>query len=452
MKSRMPAFWALLPVLAFGAEAPGPPPLPADLGDLLRQAEAMSPAIRAAGARLEAARRRPAQAGAPPDPEVSLSYLNDGVSGLTYGESEFSALSLTWTQEIPYPGKLRRSGEVATFAVEGAEKDRERVRFQVRAAVTAAYADLLRLDRTFIILAESHDTLVSLEQSARRRYEVGEGIQESVLKAQTGILRLEAEMARVSEDRRAAESRLNAAIGRAAGTPIGPAEAMPEGGLTADEEALQEEAVAASPEIGALAAAVRGGESGVILARLDLKPDFIWSASYQNRDGLDPMVMGSFGLRLPLHRARKQAQAVSEKESELVAAQQDLADLQARTRASVRETVSRVRRAERLLALFKQGIVPQAASTLESAQASYRSGRIGFLDVLNDLMALLEARIDQAAQASERLQALAALEPLLARELIQAPAGNAGVVLPAGASREAGEPPAGTGGEHGTDR
>ncbi|MEK7282489.1 MAG: TolC family protein [Acidobacteriota bacterium] len=446
MKSRMPAFWALLPVLAFGAEDPGQPP-PADWGDLLRQAQVLSPAIHAAGARLEAARRRPVQAEAPPDPEVSLSYLNDGVSGLTYGESEFAALSLTWTQEVPYPGKLRRTGEVASFGAERAGKELERVRFQVRAAVTTAYADLHRLDRTGAILAEIHDALVSLEQSARRRYEVGEGIQESVLKAQTGILRLEAEMARVSEDRRAAEARLNAAIGRAAGTPIGPATALPEGSLSGDEEALQEAAVAASPEIGALAAAVRGEEAGVRLARLDLKPDFIWSASYQNRDGLDPMVMGSFGVRLPLHRARKQAQAVSEKEAELVAAQQDLADLQVRTRASVREIVSRVRRAERLLVLFGQGIIPQAASTLESARASYRSGRIGFLDVLNDLTVLLEARIDLAVQESERLQALAELEPLLARELIRALDGAVG------SRREAGEPPpAGAGGQHGTDR
>jgi outer membrane protein TolC len=157
--------------------------------------------------------------------------------------------------------------------------------------------------------------------------------------------------------------------------------------------------------------------------------------------------MGSFGVRLPLHRARKQAQAVSEKEAELVAAQQDLADLQAHTRASVREIVSRVRRAERLLALFGQGIIPQAASTLESAQASYRSGRIGFLDVLNDLIVLLEARIDLAVHESDRLQALAELEPLLARELIRAPTGAAG------SRREAGEPPpAGAGGQHGTDR
>src|SRR5688572_27764688 len=142
MRSRSPAFLVLLPVLAFGAEVSGPPGPPADLGELLRLAEAQNPAIRAAGARLEAARSRPSQAGAPPDPEVSLSYLNDGISRLTYGESEFSALSLTWTQEVPYPGKRRRSGDVAAFAVEGAEKGRELVRFRVRAAVTAAYADL----------------------------------------------------------------------------------------------------------------------------------------------------------------------------------------------------------------------------------------------------------------------------------------------------------------------
>jgi outer membrane protein TolC len=127
-------------------------------------------------------------------------------------------------------------------------------------------------------------------------------------------------------------------------------------------------------------------------------------------------------MRVPLHRQRKQAQAVLQKESELLAARKDLDDLQVRIQASVRELVSRVRRADRLLSLFGQGVIPQANSTLESAQTSYRVGRIGLLDVLNDLTALLDARTELATQESERLQALAALEPLLGRELIQVPA------------------------------
>jgi len=426
MKALLRLLAAILPVMALAAgtaESTGP----ADLADLLRQAETSSPAIRAAEARFAAALRAPSQAQSPPDPEISLSYLNDGVSSFTLGESEFSTLSITWTQEQPYPGKLRGAGDVAQLDSERLARDLERARLQVAAGVKSAYADLYRLDATRVILDETRGFLETLAQGARRRYEVGEGIQESVLKAQTEILRLEADIARVEQDRRAAEIRLNAAIGRAAGLPIGPATLLPEAALAGSEQEIADAAVAASPEVAALEAAARREQAALRLARLDLKPDFIWSASYQNRDGLDPMVMGSFGLRLPLHRERKQAQAVAQKEAELQAARHDLAEIQVRTRAAALEMVSRVRRAERLLVLFGQGVVPQARSTLESARASYGVGRIAFLDVLNDLTALFGARVELLTQEADHLQALAALEPLLARELIRVPpAGSAG--------------------------
>lgn len=406
-----------IPALAGVAE-----PVPsADLAALIAEAEASSPALGAAAARLEAAGRVPAQAQAPPDPEVSVSYLNDGVSRFTLGETEFSNLSLTWTQEVPYPGKLRRSGEAARADVEVAAKELERMRFEIAAAVKSGYADLYRLDRTAAILQETRSVLESLGQAARSRYEVGQGIQESVLKAQTEILRLEAEQARVNQDRKAAEARLNAVVGRNPDTPIGPAIALPEGSLPGGAESLAEAAVAASPEIGGLQAAVRRSEATRLRARLDLKPDFIWSASYQYREAIDPMVMAMFGVRLPLYRGRKQAQALLQAESELLAAGHELADRQVRTRALVREIVSRVERAERLLAIYGQGVIPQARGALESAQASYGVGRIAFLDLLNDVTVLLNARIELASQESERLQALAALEPLVARELVRAP-------------------------------
>ena len=84
----------------------------------------------------------------------------------------------------------------------------------------------------------------------------------------------------------------------------------------------------------------------------------------------------------------------------------------------MRELVSRVQRAERILALLDQGVIPQARGALESARASYSVGRLGFLDLLNDLVVLLDARTDLATQASERVQSLAALEPALSRDLV----------------------------------
>ena len=69
----------LIPVSTIRAEEI-PETVPADLSALLKEAEAGSPAIRAAGARLEAARLVPSQAQASPDPEASIAYVNDGYS------------------------------------------------------------------------------------------------------------------------------------------------------------------------------------------------------------------------------------------------------------------------------------------------------------------------------------------------------------------------------------
>jgi len=413
----------LLPLWAPWGMASEPSIPAADPAALLREAEESNPAILAAQARFEAARHVPSQAEAPPDPEVSVAYTNDTLSQFTLGESEFSILSLSWTQEIRAFGKRKQAGEVALRTSEVAEKEVERVRREVLSQVKQAYAELLRLDRTAIILQEIHGILESLEETARRRYEVGEGIQESVLKAQTEILFLDAESTRVAQDRQEAQARLNAAIGRSAGTTLGPTEISLRGELPEDVDSLAQASLIGSPEIGALEAEVGRASAAAEFARLEQKPDFIWSASYQYRGDLDPMVMGMFGVRLPLYKARKQAQALAQAESDLLASRQDLANQQIKTQSAIRELFARAQRSDRLLALYRQGIVPQAESTLESARASYSVGRLGFLDLFNDLKVVLDARKDEVSLEAERVQALAALEPLVGRDLVGPPEG-----------------------------
>jgi cobalt-zinc-cadmium efflux system outer membrane protein len=410
---------ALLPAAAVAAAGT---PSPADLGALLREAGENSPALRAAAARLEAARRAPAQANTLPDPEVSLSYTNDGLSSFTYGESEFSNLTLTWRQEVPHPGKREQAAEVAEESARVAATEFERARLEVVSEVKSTYADLYRLDQTATFLDETRQALTTMAESARRRYEVGEGVLETVLKAQTEILRLEADKERVSGDRRGAEARLNAMLGRAEDAPIGPVAILPGWTWPADAEDPAQAAMAQSPSVAVLQASAHRAEARAQLARLDLKPDFIWSAAYQSRDGLDPMVMGLFGLRLPLHKGKKQEEALLAAESEFRAAQQDLADIRLRTRAQVQDFTARFHRADRLVTLYSQGVVPQARSTLDSARTAYGVGRLPFLDLMNDQVVVLEARIQLASEEAARMQALAALEPLLGRELIEAPA------------------------------
>jgi cobalt-zinc-cadmium efflux system outer membrane protein len=417
---RIPIVVLAFVLMAVVAAAESPPAPAADPAALLKEAEEKSPLLRAARARLEGSRHVSSEVSAPPDPEVSLAYTNDGLSQFTLGESEFAILALSWTQEIRPAGKRRAAGEAAASASEAGERQLDRLRYQVLATVKIAYADLFRIDRTARILEEIRATLGSLEETARRRYDVGQGTQESVLKAQTEMLLLDAESTRLVQDRKQAESRLNAAVGRPAATEVGPAE-TPLAGRLPGESALRDRVEGnESPEIAALEAEVRRSQAEAKLARLEKKPDMFWSASYQYRGDLDPMVMGMFGVRLPLYDDRKQSQAVARAESELVAAGAELANRRILAESELRELMARTERADRLIRLYDEGILPQASSTLESAQVSYSVGRIALLDILGDLKTLLEARKDRAMLEAERVQALAALEPLVGQELVGA--------------------------------
>src|SRR5262249_7597713 len=69
--------------------------------------------------------------------------------------------------------------------------------------------------------------------------------------------------------------------------------------------------------------------------------------------------------------------------------------------------------AERLLALYEQGIIPQAATSLESAMAGYETGKVDFLTLINNLTVLLNFEMDYYKELSNQKKALAQLEELV---------------------------------------
>ncbi|MBI3449696.1 MAG: TolC family protein [Acidobacteria bacterium] len=398
---------------------------PLDLAALLREAEVNNPEIAALRLRQEAARLVPGIAEVPPDPVVSVSYLNDTVTGFTLGRSEFSNLAFGWTQEIPFPGKLRLGGEVASREVEMVRSRLEAARLGVAAAIKGAYADLYRIDRSASILGERRSLLVSLMQTARARYETGEGLLENVLRAQSEITRLDLEVERLGQERLSAGAVLNTMAGRIEDRPLAEATELPVPAGEMDPRALEAEALARAPEIHEREAAVLRDEARLDLARKQLKPDLIWGAAYQNRGGIPPMVMGTFGLRLPIYRERKQVQAIAQVRSETDASKQEVLAARLNVAARVRDLAARASRAGTLSSLYREALIPQSLSALDSASAAYGVGRADFLTLLDDFSAVLAYEIDYETQRAARVAALAALEPLTGRELVAASRGEA---------------------------
>ena len=79
-------------------------PNPIDLAWAVERARQHNPEIQAADARWRAMRERPPQAGALPDPAVTVRYHNEDW-GLSFGRSDFSFVEVGVEQEVPFAGK-----------------------------------------------------------------------------------------------------------------------------------------------------------------------------------------------------------------------------------------------------------------------------------------------------------------------------------------------------------
>ncbi len=86
-------------------------------------------------------------------------------------------------QEIPFPGKLRLRGEIADHEAEVLWWDYEAKRRAVVAEVKAAYYGYFSSHRAIEITRKNQDLLEKLVAIAETRYQVGEGIQQDVLRS-----------------------------------------------------------------------------------------------------------------------------------------------------------------------------------------------------------------------------------------------------------------------------
>lgn len=391
---------------------------PLDLAALLREAEERSPVFAAAKSRRSAAETVPLQSEAYPDPLATVTYQNESFDDFTLGDSPDAFLAFSWTQEVPYPGKRDLAREAASAEMTVASRRVDRIRRDLSSRVKRTYTELYRIDQSALILKDSRVLLSSLLDTARARYEAGEGILENVLKAQTEISRLDATLAMLAQERLSTEASLNAILGRTGGARLGPAASLPDTGDVPDVSVLEEEALRIAPEVLEMEAAARRDEARLDLTRKQAKPDLMWGVMYANRGDLDPMISGTFGMRLPLYRDRRQTQAIEQASHEADAAKMDLAAARADVAAQVRDLAARAVRADSLSRLYAEGIIPQARSALESASASYGVGRVDYLTLLTDFTSVLTYELDYHVQRAERVAALADLERFTERTLV----------------------------------
>ncbi len=395
------------------AEAPA-----VDLGSLLDEAMRESPRLTAMERRVESAGAVVGQRESLPDPVLQASYTNDGLSDFTLGTSEFANLTIGWEQEVPRRVARDRAAAAADADAQVVRASTASARAAIRARVIELYTALWRADRTLALLAEGRTLLQAAASAAQARYESGEGIQEGVIRAQSALRTIDLEIDETGLGRRQAEIALAAEIGRMDDATFPAVDDLPAIDGKLDVESLLASAGAASPELGESAARERAAQAALEEARTQTKPGYSWMAAYQNRGGLDPMVMGGVSMRLPVRKNRNQDRLIAGAGLAAEAAAKERDDARIRVAARIRSQAAEIASLDARLSLYTEAIVPQRVAAYESANAAFSSGRAEMSLVLDDLERSVRAREDALALEARRVEAAASLEAMTGATLL----------------------------------
>lgn len=410
---------ALAVVVAPGAGAE-PPALddPLQLKQLLALASERNPDVLAAAARLDAARARPSQARALPNPVVTFGLRNAGETDFSLGNDPASWATVGFVQGVPFPGKRPLRAEVEQRQADTVEQVRSLVELRVLSELKAAYYELSFVVESIAIVDKNRDVLIDFEKTAQVRYQVGKGIQQDVFRSQVELSRLLERLTTLSGRRDGIKARINELVDRTGGAPLPDPSRVDRLRLDWSYDELLETARAASPEVGASRHQVERNETVLQLARRDFYPDFVLSGKYLERGSFDSIYQFDVGLRIPLYYRKKERYRVREAQSALQATRHDERRVVESVEARLRDLYLRAESASQNAELYERGLLQQAVLALESSVAAYEVGTIDFLTLLDNLLRLLNDEVAYYGHVTDVAVAIARMEPLVNTDLI----------------------------------
>ncbi len=388
------------------------------LADALRLAQTTNPMLRASRAGAVAAAARVGPAGALPDPQLQFGLMNRMASEFRSTADPMTMNQVQLMQMLPWPGKLGGVRAAARHLAAAASADADGQGRMLAAQVRMAYYNVAYADRALDVMRRTLGLLRDFRDVTTTMYGVGTGLQQDVLRAQVEVARMTEEIARMGQDRIAAAARLNALLGRAATSPVGALELpdLPAADLP-EADTLIAWALASRPALQAGTERVAAAEASLRAARRDLFPDFQLGIAYQARPAFPNMLSVMVGVNLPVFAGSKQLAMRREAGAMRDMSQADLANLRNETIAQLIETRARAEQDQNLGRLYRTSILPQSRAAVDAALASYRVGRVTFMQLIDNQMTVNRYDTESYRLLADYRQAVGELEALVGRSL-----------------------------------
>ncbi len=435
-------FWTLVATVTAGAQSPSHSPStqgtlgplktnstqvgevesgsPTPLAELIEEAERHNPQILAARHGWKGATQVPSQVSTLPDPEIMVQQFAVGSPRpfAGYTNSDFAYVGFGVSQDLPYPGKLRLRGEVAERDVAIAREHYEAVRRTVIEQVKATYFMLAYERQELEILAHDGKLLEQVAKIAEARYRVGQGNQQDVLKAQLEQTKILRDTATYQQQVGILQAQMRQSLNRPANQPDIVPETLVDTPLNYTVDELLDRARTENPEVLGQSQMVKRNSLAVDLARKDFYPDFnaqyMWQhTASQFRD----YYMLTFGVRIPIFRSRRQQPELTQNVEELNRTRREYEAQVQQTFFDLRDQYLEAETAERVLTMYREGLIPQAAGVFNAGLAAYESNREDFETLVTSFLDVLRLDEEYWRTLLDHETALARLEQLAGIDL-----------------------------------
>jgi Outer membrane protein len=384
------------------------------LTGLVDEALKNSPEIQASQARIEAARLRIPQSGSLPDPMFMFGYQNEGFDRYSYGQEQGSQWMFSVSQQFLFPGKRTLKEEMTQRDAESLEAMHELLKLKTVARVKELYYDLFLAYKNIDLLKDKRDLFIRIENITLARYAAGKAMQQEVLMAQTEKYMLLEKEEMLKQKIQSLEAMLRAAIGRDKGQLERPNEPVYQPFPMEIDEAV-DLALQHSPEIKSRSKMIEAAETKLLMAQKEYFPDFALSGSYFNRSGdFKDMWSATATINVPLYFLSKQRPAVLEAKATIRQAKREIEAVKLMIAAALRDNYSMLRSAEKLMNIYKNGLIPKNTQDFEQSLAGYSTGKTEAINVISRLKTLLDYEAQYWNQFVEREKAISRLNAITA--------------------------------------
>lgn len=379
------------------------------LEQALSLAEQNHPQLQWAAAQIEGARAGIVTARAYPNPEAGV--IAGQQHARVLGAIPGAAQVYSFSQPLETPRVRQTRIQTAEMGRASSELALSAVRLMVRGAVRQAFYEALRRKAEVGLAGEN----LRLVEDLRRRIQVQVKVGEA---AQLELTRAEAEVAIARTSAQGAQLRLATALAtlRASMNAAPEADFEPVGALDAaarlpELSVLRDEVRQNHPVLKVAEAEVRRAEARVKSETALKTPQPTLRSEYEHQPDVATYRVG---LSLPVPLWNKREGPIAEAAAGLKSARWAADVRRLEIQAALENAYRRYQVASQQLAVYEEGVLKQAEAALAAAEAAYKFGERGIIEVLDAQRVLRAARLDFLNAQYDRQAALIDLEQLRA--------------------------------------